>query len=530
MQNSNPIKLNLLRRASVGDILRRTAGRHPDDVAVVFRDTPYTYKTLNAAVNRCANSLLKLGVKPGDRIAILSHNCDSYLILLFALFKIGAVATPLNFMLKGNEIEYIINDATPVMFFVEDALVDGVQQIKKSLASVKHFGVFALKGETPPAGWMKFDDLTGGSDEEPSVAISGDAPATLLYTSGTESMPKGVLNCHLNFYATLLSAYTDLDLEKKDIILLSIPLFHVAGIYLSIAVIGRGSKVIMEYAPDPMEILAITKSYGVNYWVYPPTLYTVLPLMPGFKKEDLSSLEKCISFGAYMPDNLLRQWMEMLPGARFMNYYGQTESSPLGTSLPHEDMLRKPGSIGKAHLPLEIKIFDDDDREVERGAEGEIVMRGPSIMLGYYKNGEKTEEAFRNGWLHTGDIGRMDEEGYIFFIDRKKDVIKSGGENVSSREVEEVLFTHPKVMEAAVVGLPDPYWIEAVSAAIVPRPGQTIDPEEIKAFCKERLAGYKAPKNVFILDALPKNPSGKILKRLLREQLGKQLAEKPQTA
>ena len=231
-----------------------------------------------------------------------------------------------------------------------------------------------------------------------------------------------------------------------------------------------------------------------------------------------------------MPDNLLRQWMEMLPGARFMNYYGQTESSPLGTSLPHEDMLRKPGSIGKAHLPLEIKIFDDDDREVERGAEGEIVMRGPSIMLGYYKNGEKTEEAFRNGWLHTGDIGRMDEEGYIFFIDRKKDVIKSGGENVSSREVEEVLFTHPKVMEAAVVGLPDPYWIEAVSAAIVPRPGQTIDPEEIKAFCKERLAGYKAPKNVFILDALPKNPSGKILKRLLREQLGKQLAEKPQTA
>lgn len=272
----------------------------------------------------------------------------------------------------------------------------------------------------------------------------------------------------MNFYITLMRGLADLNIGKEDTSLLSIPLYHVAGKYLLPEGINVGSTVVLEYAPNPLEIIELTQKEKVTYWVYPPTLYQILPSMPDFDKVDFSSLIKCVTFGSVMPVALLEQWKKILPQAEWRNYYGQTESPP-GTNLQPEDFERKIDSIGKPHTGLQIKIFDDD-QEVATGEMGEIVMRGPSVMKGYYKDPEKTAEATRGGWLHTGDLSRFDEEGFLYFVDRKKDTIKSGGENVSSQEAEGVLFKHEKVMQAAVIGLPHEYWGEAVAAVVVPRP------------------------------------------------------------
>jgi len=516
-----PHEMNALRRASIGDMLMRTAAKYPHKAAFVFRDQRITYLEFNARVNRCAHGLMKLGVQKGDRAAILCHNCDHFLIFWWALMKLGAIITPLNFMLKAEEIRYIVTHSAPKVFFVEDSLVKGVVEIKESLTSVRHFGYINLSSIEPPAGWMNIAALWDKdcSDKEPEVEIHADDPATLLYTSGTESLPKGVLNSHLNFYIDVMSALADLGVRKTDIVIGGIPFYHVAAMYLCVSFVCIGATSVLEYAPNPQEILDLTAREKVTLWVWPPALYAVLPHLPEFEKYDLSSLRTCIVFGALAAPEVLEKWKRLIPDVGFMNYYGQTEMSPLGTTLTSEEFGDRPSSIGRANMPLRLKVFDPDDRELPPGEVGELVARGPSIMLGYYRDAENTQKTFRKGWHHTGDLVRMDEEGFVYFIDRKKDIIKSGGENVSSQEVEAVLFKYPGIVDAAVIGLPDPYWSEAVTAVVVPMPGWEITAQDIITFCKRELAPYKAPKRVVIMNALPRNPSGKILKGLLRKQL-----------
>ena len=318
----------------------------------------------------------------------------------------------------------------------------------------------------------------------------------------------------------------DLNIRDTDVILLTIPLYHVAGDYLLLALLSIGSKVVLQYASNPTEILQLTQKEKVTYWFYPPTLYQILPVIPNFKEFDLSSLKKCIAFGALMPEALLKQWRRILPQAEWRNYYGQTESSPLGSTLQPEDFERKINTIGKPHTGVEMKIVDKNDREVPVGKVGEIVMRGPFVMKGYFKDEQKTAETLRNGWLHTGDLARFDEEGFLYFVDRKKDMIKTGGENVSSQEVENTLYKQGKLMQVAVIGLPDPIWSEAVTAVVVPFPGAAVTDEEIIAYCKANLAGYKVPKKIIRVPAMPVTPSGKILKRALKDQIGKDLGLK----
>jgi fatty-acyl-CoA synthase len=526
MSEKEKLERNLLRRVCLGDIPLRSAARNPDKEAIVWQDKRVTYRELNENACRCANSFLEMGIKKGDRVSFMTHNAMQYIYAWLGLAKIGAIVNPLNFMLKGPEIEYIINHSDPVAFFVEDSLIPQVEEVKGNLKGVKTFGVIRIQGGEAPQGWMDADELfaAGKDASEPEVEVDGEDIATLMYTSGTEALPKGVMTTHLNFYITLMSGLADLNIDKNEVSLLSIPLYHVAGKYLLLEGINVGTTVVLEYAPNPIEILELTQNEKVTYWVYPPTLYQILPSMPDFDKYDLSSLVKCVAFGSVMPVPLLEQWKKILPQAEWRNYYGQTESSPLGSNLQPEDFERKIESIGKPHTGLLVKIFDDEDREVPTGEVGEIVMRGPSVMKGYYKDEEKTAETLRGGWLHTGDLGRFDEEGFLYFVDRKKDMIKSGGENVSSQEVEGILFKHEKVMQAAVIGLPDEYWGEAVSAVIVPYPGVEVTEEEIVVYCKDCLAGYKVPKKIIIMamEDMPVNPSGKVLKRELREKLGKQ--------
>ncbi len=534
------LQMNLMRRFCVGDLIKRTAFRYPNKEALVYSykgniTHRLTYDQINKMVNRFANALLEMGVKKGDIVAAITHNSVQFSVYLYGIAKIGAWICPLNFALRGKEITDLINHAKPKILFVEDDLVEHVKGLAKEMPSVETYGMINLKKEVElPEGWIDFDELISEKypDTEPEVIVNTEDILTLMYTSGTEAMPKGVLNTHSNWYSTFMSAPVDLHMNKDDTLIDSIPLYHVAGQYLLFATLSSGARLVMHHEPSPIEIISLIQNEKVTSIVYPPTVYTNLlslnlPNLGEFLGKAFGSVNKAIVFGSPIAEASLKKLMELLPNIYFMNYWGQSESSPLGTTIQHPDFIRKlkeanekyGGSepIGQPHHTVELKVFDEDDNEVPPGTIGELVMRSPSVMFGYYKEPQKTADVFRSGWLHTGDLGIMDEEGYFYFVDRKKDIVKSGAENVSTVEVEGVIFSHPKVAEATVVGLPHEKWVEAVTAFVVPKPEQTVTEEEIIQYCKENLAGYKVPKKIIIVNTIPKNPSGKILKKLLRK-------------
>ncbi len=520
MANQASLEMNLLRRMNIGDLAKRTAVKYPDRTAIIFKENRISFRELNEQCCSFAHYFEDAGIKKGDRVAFMTHNCLQYIYAWLGLAKIGGIINPLNFMLKGQEAEAIVNNAESKMFFIEDALIPQLGDSVKKMKSVKKFGYIPIWGNAKPEGWVNINDYLKPNrcSEEPEVEIDDDEPASLIYTSGTESLPKGVMNTHKNFYTTVMSGLADLNVNSEDTIILSIPLFHVAAKFLFLEAVSIGAKVVLEYSPNPVEILELTQKEKITYWVYPPALYQFISAMPNYASYDISSLKKCISFGAMMPPVLFEKWKTIAPGAEWRNYYGMTESSPLGSTLLPKDFERKINTIGVPHTGIEIRIVDDEDRGLPAGEAGEILMRGPSVMKGYFRNEEKTAEVLRNGWLHTGDIGKLDDEGFLYFIDRKKDVIKTGGENVSSQEVEGILYRHEKILQAAVIGLPHEYWGEVVSAVIVPKPGMAITEEEIIAYCKNNLAGYKVPKKIIVIEKMPMSPTGKILKRLLKEE------------
>jgi len=535
------LESHVMRRMCVGDLLRRSVQKFAKKEALVYSykgtiTTRLTFKEMNQKVNRFANALTKLGIKKGDRVAIISHNCPQYAIYLYALAKTGAWVTPLNFALRGKEITELINHAEPVAFIVEDELADDVTKLQQDMPSVKHYIMINLAGKKQlPERWLDFDQLCSEkySDDEPYFEVNGDDVLTLMYTSGTEAMPKGVMNTHANWHSTIMSGVIDLHLLAGDTIINSIPLYHVAGVNLLIGSLSVGTRVIMHHEPSPAEILQLVQNEKVTFLVYPPTVFTnilklPIPNIEEFMRKSFSSVRIAVLFGAPIAGASMRRLVEILPNVYWMNYYGQSELTPLGAILQHPDVLRKfkeseerfggAEPIGPPHTMVEMKVVDENVNEVPPGTVGEMVARSPSVMLGYYKEPKKTREIFKGGWLHTGDLAIMDEEHYFYFVDRKKDVVKSGGENVSTVEVESLIFDHPKVADATIVGLPHPRWIEAVTAFVVPKPGESITEEEIIQFCKQNLAGYKVPKKVVVLDEIPKNPSGKVLKKDIRNQ------------
>jgi fatty-acyl-CoA synthase len=517
---------NLLRRAVIGDLITRSAERFVGRTALVAGDARISFKVLNDRSCMAANAFTALGIKKGDRVAFMSHNCLDYIFCRFGLAKIGAISAPINFLLKGGEVEYIINDSEPKAFFVEDSLANTVLEIKSKLKGVEIFGCFDFGKAPVPEKWVNTASFFTGvyPTTEPEVIIDSNDMATLIYTTGTESFPKGVMTSHLNYYMSVLHLACDVDFRREDSVIIDIPLFHVAGTTVLNGSITFGGKAIIGYAPDPNNILQKTQDEKISMWVYPPTVYAVLPMMPNFDKFDLSSLKKCISFGAVMPRPVLDAWKKIKPDIQWRNYWGQTESSPVGTTSTPESFEQNISSIGIQDTAVSVRVFDEQDHEVAPGVIGELVMRGPAVMLGYWKKEKQTEKTLSSGWLHTGDLGYKDEKGNVYYVDRKKDMIKSGGENVSSQEVEGMIAKHPKVIQAAVLGLPDPKWIEAVTAFIVPRAGEACTEEEIITFCKGNMAVYKVPKRVIIMTSLPTSATGKILKRVLREQYSEKKA------
>lgn len=514
---------NIINRDTIGDMARRAATKYGDKTAIIFRDLKLSFYDLEREARRFANLMTGYGIKKGDRVALYAYNSPYYPISMLGLAKIGAIQVPINYMLNAEEIAYIVNHSGSRIFIVEDALYPIIAESKSEFTAVERWGFIPLAGTRVPDGFFGLEsELQEMSREEPQVDVSPEDIVQIPYTSGTESKPKGAMLSHRALMSQYHSCIFDGRYEADDVSLHALPLFHCAQLHCFLMpYLYVGATNVIMHKADPLEMIRLIEKYQITHMFAPPTVWIGILNHPEFKDHNHRSLKKAAYGASIMPVEVIKQLAVTFRGLQLWNYYGQTEMGPVATILKPEDQLLKPGSAGKPVLNVETRLMDDDGKFVPAGTVGEIVHRSGHVMSGYLNDPEKTEEAFAFGWFHSGDLGRFDEDGYLYVVDRKKDMIKTGGENVASREVEEVLYRYPGIEEAAVIGLPDPKWIEIVAAVVVPKEGVSIHEKELISYCKENLAGFKCPKKILVVDQLPKNPSGKILKRELKEEFGK---------
>ena len=514
------------RRHTLGDVLRRTAARLPGKTAIVCGDVQWTYAEFDRLCDRLASGLAGIGVQAGERVAILSRNSHAFAAMRFALARLGAVLVPINFMLNAEEAAYILRHAGARLLCVGPDMVELGRAAARLDTSVER--TVWLPGEDPasaPEGMLAFDALLA-DDAPPTSEVDAGALLQIIYTSGTESLPKGAMLTHDAVLWEYVSCVVEGEIAEGDLLVHALPLYHCAqlDVFLGPGVYVGATNVITG-KPTPDNILALLSKYRANSFFAPPSIWIALLRSPLFDATDLTALAKGYYGAAIMPVEVLKEIARRLPQIRLWNFYGQTEIAPLATVLKPHDQLRKAGSAGRAVVNVETRVVDDEMRDVAPGEVGEIVHRSPQLLTGYFHDEERTAAAFAGGWFHSGDLATIDDEGYITVVDRKKDMIKTGGENVASREVEETIYRLPGVSEVAVVGLPHPYWIEGVTAVIVPKPGQELTEDEVIAHCRAHMAHFKGPKKSVFVESLPKNPSGKLLKRELRARFEKLLAD-----
>ncbi len=514
-------RYNRVNRLVIADMIRRSAYHYPDKTALIFGDKSLTYAELEAASNRVANGLVDLGVEKYDRVAILAHNTIHHVLTWLGCCKIGAVYLAINYLLKGHDVTYCIDHSESKVFIVEDSLYELVSDVLDDMKTVKSLlWSDDVAGQAPPNNLFKDFETwyRAYPSEEPDVVLRAEDPCQMTYTSGTESLPKGVIISNQALISQYMGAIIDGRYSADDINVNALPIYHCAqrDVFLNPLFWLGGTNILM--APDIEQILKTIDKYRASMFFAPPTVWIGMLRHPDFDKFDLSCLKKCYYGASIMPVEVLKEILERLPGAGVYNYYGQTELAPYHTILKAEDATQKLGSAGMAGLNMETRLEDALGTPVTTpGEPGEICGRGPHAMIMYFKEPEKTEEAMKGGWFHSGDIGIADEDRYISVVDRKKDMIKTGGENVATSEVEEAIYQDKRVEEVAVIGLDHAKWVEAVAAVVVPRKGETVTEDEIVNLCKKHLAGFKVPKKVIIVDALPKTPTGKILKRNMRD-------------
>ena len=507
---------------TVGNCLKRSALRYPNKVALISDNKQMKYKELNEEANRFAHAMMELGIKQGDKVALMSSNSIEFMIIWFGIAKSGITMVPMNLMLKGREVSFIINHSESKVFIVEDKFLSAMKDVIGDMKGVEKYIYINSMGQgNPPEGMIDFHELMAQKEsvEEPLVEVDSENIAQLAYTSGTEAMPKGVMLTNRGLISQYVSSIVDGELRHDDIAIVSMPLFHCAQVHcFSTPHVYLGATQIIFPRFDPLTQLESIEKEKATFTFGLPAQYRAMLAIPDFSKYDLSSLRMCVYAMAPVSNVELKVFMEKFrPKRGFEIYFGQTEMSPVATILNPEEHAMKEGSVGKAVLNVEMAIMDDDGDILPPGEVGEIVYKGGHTMKGYFRDEKMTNESFKFGWFHSGDLARMDEEGYIWFEDRKKDMIKTGGENVSSIEVEKCIYNYPDVQEVAVVGLPDPRWIERVVALVVPKPRQEIDAEAIIAHCKANMAGYKVPKQVEIVQEIPKTATGKIRKNVIRD-------------
>jgi len=505
------------------DIIRRNALLYPDQEAFVYGGMRITFSEFNKRVNKLIHALHEMGVKKGDVLGILSWNCLQCAEIYGAAMKGGFLASPFNTRLKANELEYIINYSEANTLFVGPELLEVANSLKPRLPKVRNY--ISLESSAP--GMTAHDDLLAShSDQEPDVRVDEDDPLGMIYTSGTTGVPRGALYTHRRFIEDTKTLVINMGLQPGDKQVLIAPLFHIGGNthFRAFLYIGGCSAILKFF--DPAATLQIIQDERATHMNFVPTHLVAILDLPDLNKYDISSMKIMWYAASPMPLEVLKKGMKAF-GPIFAQGYGQTESGPAISHLSRENhnVLDRPEeeqrrlmSAGRPDIGVQVRIVDDEGNDIEPGEVGEIIVRSKQIMVEYWRKPEDTRASIVNGWLHTGDMGYYDEEGYIYIADRKKDMIISGGENVYPKEVEGILYQHPAVLEATVIGIPDPYWVESVHTVVVLRKGANTTAEELIAFCKESIADYKAPKSVEFVDSLPKNPAGKILKRELREK------------
>lgn len=514
---------NSLRIETWRDVMEWCARIYTDKTAVISVDTgkKWTFTQLNERTNRLCNALIGLGVKKGERIATLSTDFPEMLEVACAC-KAGFAAVPLNWRLKDTEVAAILNDCTPSVIFVEQQFAPIIDSIRKQVPSLRQFICF----DGSPAGWLNYDDLTtNASSADPCVDVSETDLLAIIYTSGTTGVPKGVIKKHRDTlrFGRLVNWPGQINSHSRCLGMW--PLFHAALLHANFPFIMFGATTYLMKRFDAEGVLKLIDQEKITHLAGAPTMLIRMMNHPNLSKYDMSSLHSIAYAASPMPVEALKLGMKVLAPV-FHQGFGMTEGTgqTVLTSADHVRAITEPGkdhilaSVGKPLPGCQMRLVDDDDRDVPPGQPGEIVFRSEAIIEGYWNRPEETAQLLKNGWMHTGDIGRFDEEGYLYIVDRKKDLIVSGGEKIASKEVEAAAYTHPAVLEAAVIGVPSDQWGEEPKLIVSLKPDKKLTPDELLAYCAERLSGFKRPKSVEIWPELPKNPAGKILKREIREK------------
>ncbi|BDT89401.1 acid--CoA ligase [Nocardia cyriacigeorgica] len=499
----------------LGSWIARRAASGPDRPAITFEGRTQTYGELLDRIDRLAAELIAGGVEPGDRVGYLGLNHPDFLVTLFAASRAGAIFVPLNFRLTAAELGYIIGDAGVHTLIADTAHAEVVDPV------LAESGVRRAMSHAGRPGWQTLDELLAvrAPIAEPRHPAADDV-AVIMYTSGTTGRPKGAMLTHGNLFWNNVNALLSFDTSQQDVSLVCAPLFHIGGLNVTTLVsLQKGAHLVLMPAFDPARALALIAEYKVTTMFGVPAMFLFMAQVPEFASTDLSSVRSFICGGAPVPEALITRYGER--GIPFAQGYGLTETAPLALVLSTDQVATRVGAAGHQVLPLsEVRLVDLDNNPVPAGERGEICVRGPQVMKGYWRNQAATDAVIdAEGWFHTGDVGQADADGFVYVVDRVKDMVITGGENVYPAEVENVLYRHPAVAEVAVLGLPHEKWGEAVTAVVALQPDATLTLDELREFARAELAGYKVPLRLEFVDALPRNASGKVLKYQLRERL-----------
>ncbi|GAA4866336.1 AMP-binding protein [Pseudonocardia benzenivorans] len=515
---------NLIQRVNVGDSLTRSAAARPAQLAVVDGDRRWTYAEFDAWVNRLAHGLAARGYARGDALGLASGNSAEFLAVYYACAKLGVVCVPVNLGWKAGEVAYVLGHSRARGIVVESQLVATVGEAIEKVSDVAD--VFVAPGlgaqwEAAPADrtWSALADVESEDSSPAEYHVEDRDGLSYLYTSGTTSFPKGVVGSHLAIYLESMSGALDSGWNATDRFLCLMPFFHTAQLNaFCTPALMVGATIHVQRGFDPEAFLTTIERESITQVFGLPMMYRAALEHASFAARDLSSLRRAVYAMAPMPEPLIKACLEGF-GCEFALLFGQTEMSPVTTLFRPEHQLTHIGAVGTPITGVQVAIMGPDGTLLPAGEKGEIVYRGPSTMNGYLDNPEATDEAFAHGWFHSGDVGWFGEDGVLWFADRYKDVIKTGGENVASLEVERAVYAaEPRVAEAVVVGLPHERWTEAITAVVVPKPGESIDPEELRTALRGHLDGYKIPKAVIVVDELPRTSTGKIQKNVVRDQ------------
>jgi acyl-CoA synthetase (AMP-forming)/AMP-acid ligase II len=517
----------------IGDIARKNARLQGERVAVSCRRRVYTFAEVNRLANRVANALIERAAGKGQRVAYLSKNSAEYASVQFGIAKTGAAAVPLNVRLAVPELDYILTDSDPAVLIFESDCAAAVQEL---VARRPGLPILELPSTADGDIVATTPWLREASADEPGIHVEESDLLFVIYTSGTTGRPKGAMLTHRNIIWANHNYALEFRLRPEDVGLHPMPLFHAGGGSIFIGTLFAGCRAVIVRDFSPAEVLDLIEEERVTFAILVPAMIIRLLEHPDVVSRDFRSLRLIMYGAAPMPLDRLRRAMEVF-GCSFINSYGQTEAAPSITFLRPEEhrpddgpvWARRLGSVGRETYNVEARVVNESGRNVRPGEVGEIVCRGNNVMAGYWRQPEATAAAIRDGWLCTGDLATVDEEGYLYLAGRKKELIISGGENIYPAEVEQALFAHPAVLEVAVFGLPDAVWGERVAAAIVLRPGCALTVDDVTEFCRVRLAGYKRPRTVCFVEALPRNATGKVLKHVLRSQFREQVEARTET-